>query len=400
MKKINFVKIGTTINISVDGKLLKKSFEKSEDADMVYKLLLIAKENPSDENLKNVYAYLNQKLRVAYLFGLEHDPSTGDVFLEGFNTPVPKTLLEVMEEYHNNNYPLTAIINFWKLLMINPDKRIRERLFDFIKTHDFVLTDMGYMLVYKAVAIRDKVDVDFVGFISNAFLQTKKWKCNPNKYVVYQNLSSGEYAFTKLETYEGWDEKEMNVELVGKVGDLFDSIFNDRGNILNSLVEEIKGNENVYTDKHTQTMEIKVGVPVKMNRTECNSDPAIECSYGLHVGATSYVSNFANQGDAVLACLVNPANVVAVPNYDHSKMRVSEYFPFAVATYSDGKIDIVEEKYFENDYKTYEMAELESMVEKIKAEELPIPTAIEAEAETRPMSELIKMIEMRMVDLS
>jgi hypothetical protein len=96
---------------------------------------------------------------------------------------------------------------------------------------------------------------------------------------------------------------------------------------------------------------------------------------------------------------LSPAHVIAIPEYDHSKFRTSEYFPFAVATYIDGKIDIVDQPYYEDDYQTYELEELEELVAKVKAEELPIDTAKKAEKEERPMSELLKMLESRLVDI-
>lgn len=101
----------------------------------------------------------------------------------------------------------------------------------------------------------------------------------------------------------------------------------------------------------------------------------------------------------ILVCYVNPAHVVAVPDYDHSKMRVSEYSPFALATYEDGKIDIVEQAYFESDYQEYEAEELEALVAKVRAEEKPFEPAINAEEESRPMSELMKMLETRLFDI-
>ena len=146
-------------------------------------------------------------------------------------------------------------------------------------------------------------------------------------------------------------------------------------------------------------MNIQLGAPVKMERKECDSDPARDCSYGLHVGATKYVESFATRNGAILVCLVNPAHVVAVPHYDHSKMRVAEYFPFALATYNDGKIDIVEDAYYEDDYCEYELQELEKAIEMIKAEEKPYCAAKGAEEEQRPMSELLKMLETRLVDI-
>ena len=96
-------------------------------------------------------------------------------------------------------------------------------------------------------------------------------------------------------------------------------------------------------------MVINLGEVVWQERDLCDADPRNSCSNGLHVGATDYVQRFANGSSLILVCYVNPANVVAVPNHDHSKMRVSEYFPFAVAKFEDRKIDIIEQSYFESD---------------------------------------------------
>ena len=59
----------------------------------------------------------------------------------------------------------------------------------------------------------------------------------------------------------------------------------------------------------------------------------------------------------------------------------------------------IEEAYFESDYCTYELDELEKQIELIQSNELPIETAIDAEEETRPMEELMKMIKTRIVDI-
>ncbi len=399
MKNINVIKTGTVVNLSINGKLHKKVCSSHEEAEQLYKVAQKAKENPTDDNIKAIQMLINDRTRVAYLCGLETDLESGEVFLAGFNTPIPNTLLEVIKEYHEKNYPLDAIINFWKLLMINPDTRVRESLFKFITTHDFVLTDKGYMVVYKAVYRKDEGEVDnpetakYIEFITNKYLFVKsKWRCSPNKYVVYKNLSDGSYDITKFETAEGWDEKEKGVEILGKLGDLFSVI-------VNADNKETKEETPKYTDMHTQTMTIELGKPVRMKRKECDSDPARDCSYGLHVGATDYVNKFANSNSVILVCLVNPMHVVAVPNYEHSKMRVAEYFPYALATYTNGKIEIVEDAYFEDDYCTYEQQELEEMVVKVKSNELPIETAKKASQEDRPMNELMKILENRIFDL-
>lgn len=391
MKNIQGVKIGNIVNLSIDGKLHKKNCGSPAEADELFRVVLNAKNFPTDENIKAIRMLMNERLRIALMAGIETDVETGEAFLAGFNTPIPDTLLEVIKEYNENGYPMDAIINFWKLLMINPDTRVRKSLFDFIKTHDFVLTDKGYMVVYKAVYRKSDVnnfDASFEEFVSNKYLHVKKtWKENPNKYVVYLN-SDETLAITKYENTLKWDD---DTKIFGKLGELYSKVvIAENGYGANKGV--------VFTDMHTSSMKIQLGVPCKQARKECNADPSIDCSNGLHVGATKYVENFTNRDSVVLVCLVNPANVVAVPKYDHSKMRVDEYFPFAVATYIDGKIDIVEQAYFEDDYCTFEMGELEKQIGKVIANELPIEKALNAENESRPMSELLKILENRIFD--
>lgn len=403
MKNIQGVKIGNVVNLSIDGKLYKKNCGSPQEADQLFRLVLKAKENPTPDNIRNVRGYLNEKLRIAFLTGLETDIETGEVFLAGFNTPVPETLLEVIKEYHENSYPMDAIINFWKLLMINPDKRVRTSLFDFIKTHDFVLTDQGYMVVYKAVYLKennvDKAEQKYVEFLSNRYLHVKKtWKEKPDNYIVYKQLAGTTdpdeyYKITKIKTAEKWCEKEKNIEILGKLGELYNAVINQKS------VETDEDKKVLYTDMYSRKMTIELGVPVRKERKLCDADPAIDCSNGLHCGATKYVEWYANSASAILACFVNPANVVAVPHKDKSKFRTSEYFPFAVATYENGKIDIIEQSYFEEDYCDYEFAELEKQIAKVKAEELPIETAQKAEVENRPMGELMKMLESRLIDI-
>lgn len=389
MKNINAVRIGNTINVSINGKLHKKNCGTPELTDKMFRLVLDAKADPSDEKVKNILAFLNEKTRIAMECGLETDPESGSVFLAGFNTPVPMDIVEMVQEYHEKNYPVDAIVNFWKLLMLNPDERVRSDLFEFIRLHDFVITDNGYMVVYKAVNYKARDENDLAEFVTNQYLHVKKhWKCSAKKYEVYRELESNELNITKTETLEGWDVKEKGVEHVGNLDDLFRSI--------DKLIED---SETMYTDMHTGSMEIVLGKPVVMPRTQCDADPRNECSYGLHVGATSYVENFGSRSGAVLVCYVNPANVVAVPNYDRSKMRVTEYFPFAMATYTDRKIDIIDQSYFESDYMDIEASELEAMYQKVLDEQSPIDNASNALEETRDLNELQKIIEARILNI-
>ena len=388
MKTINALKIGNSVTVSIDGKLYKRVCDNAELAKKVFNTALTAKNNPTDENVNNILGLMNERTRIAMECGLEFNPDTAEVFMAGFNTPVPNTLVEIVKEYHENGYPLEAILNFWSLLMLNPDKRVRESLFDFINTHDFAITDKGYMITYKAVGYKTKQENDLAEFVSNSYVRVKTaWKTNPSRYVIYRDLETEMVYMTKEETYEGWDEKEKNVVLVGNLKDLYDNL---------SLLSE--NSKTVYESKYYRSkMEIKLGVPVRQARNECDADPRNDCSNGLHVGATRYVESFGDNGDAILICYVNPANVVAVPDYEHSKIRVTEYFPFAVANYVDRKIEIIEQSFMESDYSEYEIDELEMLLEDVLEQEgeRVMGTAMNALEESRDRDEILRILESR-----
>lgn len=87
---------------------------------------------------------------------------------------------------------------------------------------------------------------------------------------------------------------------------------------------------NDYMDFHTGTISNTVGTTVEVERNTVDDDYSVDCSYGLHVGTRDYVMNFhgGDPNSRVLLVKVNPADVVSVPKYDSTKMRVCRYFVF------------------------------------------------------------------------
>jgi hypothetical protein len=67
-----------------------------------------------------------------------------------------------------------------------------------------------------------------------------------------------------------------------------------------------------------------------MERSQCDSNPDVTCSAGLHVAACSYA--WAHGGSGYKICVkVNPMNVVAIPkDYENQKMRCCEFVVLAV----------------------------------------------------------------------
>jgi hypothetical protein len=84
-----------------------------------------------------------------------------------------------------------------------------------------------------------------------------------------------------------------------------------------------------FKDHRTKSMDNRVGQTVRMERSQCNSNPNETCSAGLHVAAIGYAWGFAN-GHTV--CVkVNPKDVVAIPvDYNQQKMRCCEFTVLAI----------------------------------------------------------------------
>lgn len=89
----------------------------------------------------------------------------------------------------------------------------------------------------------------------------------------------------------------------------------------------------VYTDHHSHSTRIKIGDMVVLDRSKCDCDSDNECSRGLHVASKKWLTkNYF--GSVGVACLVNPADVVAVPHRsEYGKLRTCAYLPIATINY-------------------------------------------------------------------
>ena len=136
--------------------------------------------------------------------------------------------------------------------------------------------------------------------------------------------------------------------------------------------------ESVFTDHHSHTFKIRIGEMVTMDRNKCDTIQENTCSTGLHIGGKGWLKkNY--YGDTGLACLVNPADVVAVPPYDdYGKLRTCAYLPMEIIHYdeNDDVIPLDVEDGFDCSYVTkviYEgtMGTKEDSTYKINIPEIP-----------------------------
>lgn len=116
-------------------------------------------------------------------------------------------------------------------------------------------------------------------------------------------------------------------------------------------------------------MSINLGEPQPMPREECDPSIRHSCSRGLHVGSYDYVSKFGSTRDTILACLVSPRDIVALPKSDRSKLRTCLYLPYAIMERDeDGNWEEIEETEVDLEHMD-KKSDMEDLLSKLEEED-------------------------------
>lgn len=235
---------------------------------------------------------------------------------------IPEDFVEkILEAEENEDYAeLNKYRNFWTLVSMNPDPRVRNNIFWFIRQWDMKITDSGLIVAYRNAVLKHNVySPDEIKSIINAYY-TEKYINHKNPYDI------------ELDGYKM------------SLGQLYDSVVNP---------DDCECTE--FTDAHSRTTTIRLGQPVSIPRSDCDPCQDNVCSKGLHTASKGWLKN--NYfGDVGLQVLVNPAYVVAIPPLDsYGKMRCCEYLPVAIVDFDENgdviepEIDLYTDiKYLEN----------------------------------------------------
>lgn len=221
-------------------------------------------------------------------------------------------------EERGDEQELMKFKNFWTLVSLNPDSRVRNNLFWFIRKWDMQITESGLIIAYRNADIKKE-----------AKYTTSQVKAIINTY----------YEEKYLNHKDPYEEVFFIGEHMKNLGEVYNEIVNG-------------ADSPIYTDQHSHSTTITLGHPVSIPREECDADQEHSCSRGLHCGAKGWLKkNY--YGTVGLMVLVNPANVVAVPTIDeYGKMRTCEYFPVAIVDFDENG-DIIERPYSLHDDVTY-----------------------------------------------
>jgi len=291
--------------------------------------------------------------------GIIEEDNAGNFYIQGLNTPIPDAIAEQILKAQKNDWGYEYIVNFWKKCLLNPNEQARKDFFQYCQEYGINITDNGYAILYKAVNRNPEYedhDIEFVETVAGKYMTVKnKWKKNPSNYHVYRviepfTLDNGDYVDTKYYV-SSVDINKLQVEWLGTLETAFQEISNpDTGQ---------------FRPQHSgdHGMSINLGEAVTMPRDKCDPNISRACSYGLHVGSYDYVKSFGRGLDTILAVFVNPKDIVALPQYDNSKLRTCQYFPYAVMERDeDGHWEELDTGYTESDFMDKEAEQLESQL--------------------------------------
>lgn len=255
--------------------------------DNINKIELIVKTFPDDFEINNH----NQLLMTPY------------------NVPVTDYIIDILHDSISGNtiFKSESLVNFYRMLMINPDTAVRDDIFKWFNTGQFTITENGFIIAYRDVNEKykqNKLLMFASESITKYILAAKKIE---NKTIV-QKLKDKTYKIVKESKLDIYETKYV---VIGKLFDIY-----------NRELQNI--DKKMYTDQYTGEMDIKLLNEVSMDRKDCDNDPYTSCSKGLHGKSFNYGSNFGNTN---LVMLVAPYDIVAIPYNEPMKFRCCAYTP-------------------------------------------------------------------------
>jgi hypothetical protein len=251
----------------------------------------------------------------------------GCVYLAPFETvPMPISLVNTLADMIQKNENVDALINFWKLCLLNPNPIARNKLFGYLQRHKLVITPAGYLVTYRNVK---KTDTE--GVFTSAHTGKEQYRIG-KVFRMDRKACDEDGANDCSRGLHTGTPEFLGIHGLDKIGD---------GYVDKGKVEILsKSNGGGQGTGYYEPAEIE-----KLKRQ-------------------TFTTSFGNQA---VICLVNPMHVVSVPESDTRKMRSCELY-FVKTTTPEEVVDIQVSEYhtYENAYKAYEKEELEKMLEETK----------------------------------
>lgn len=356
MENINIhaIRHGQQVHVIMGLDMYRRDFDNQEDAVALYNQAMAARSNPTSVNCELLLNEVmpGRKLIADNIFTIKN----GNFYLSGYESvSMPEELVLRIQQHVEKGISVQPLVNFWKLLLLNPDENARNDAFKFMSEYDFPITDSGYFIGYRAVKRTDKTYDAVTGWVPQKYVELKATGENPADYTAMTDPDGGEFVAVKTDIVT--DNHGNFIDPANTLGNL-EEMFQNQTTGVTDAPE--------FTDWYSGTTSVRIGGTVSMDRASVDCNPANTCSSGLHIGAPGYVKGFGGSGSEYIACLVNPMNICAIPaDYSYQKMRVCEYYAYGIVDLANDME--IRTPYFEVDYKTYEERQLDEQLKEYEA---------------------------------
>lgn len=239
--------------------------------------------------------YLEKENAKFYIFKQLKDFTVkdGKVYLKSLNFELPQDFLDVIsKEYNNNHLNLDEVIkpyiNFMYNLSSNPNEDVRNKIFSWVHSKGFKITENGYIYAVRWVVKKNDIS-ELTQFVHSEYTKKKLQKKSPKNYSVWEETNDEVSTYHLIERKRILENKVDTTNLILN-GNLFELFY--------------KKEDLEFTDNHTKTFSIKLGEVVSMNRKDCD-ETSKNCSSGLHALSLKYAKNN-SFGDQLIGIIVDP----------------------------------------------------------------------------------------------
>lgn len=324
-----------------------------EKKDEIYDAAVEYQTDRSEENRETLLNLLEPRRDVEEIGPLVRKGSR--FYFEGRDQlSLPEQLVDTALDWHERGLDLTPLQNFWDLCLLNPNREAVIKFFEYCQDYGIVITDYGYVILYKAVNNRriSNEHPRLATVVGAEYLQLIRDGEDPSEFGLWKkDLEGSHFDYSRTHLDNPLDGKE----LLGTIEELY-----------NEFVEAGDAIWEPWYSSGKYGNHIKLGEPVTMPREECDPNINAACSKGLHVGSHDYVESFGRDMDTTLAVLVSPADIVALPEYDHSKIRTCRYFPYGVMQRDDyGDWEEIERPYFKEDFAAQDVEHIRELASQV-----------------------------------
>lgn len=157
--KIFFSLYESTLSVTINGKVnvitLAEGKEGEDELKQVRYLIEDANAAIGSKNEEERFDALIEHFDPIHLLLVEgkiKKTRSGKWYMNRINLKLPQEFVDMYISYVKAGIDTTALENFWKLLVLNPDKHVRKSLFSFAANYKFPILPNGQFVAYKSVA--------------------------------------------------------------------------------------------------------------------------------------------------------------------------------------------------------------------------------------------------------